>query len=169
MESEAYLIAGSIVIIVVTLLIEEGISFIIRRAARLAKVRLSAIRDITVGLRIVAILVIISAVLGFTGLSSEFTSLTISGIAALATSLALQSTLSNMIAGILLVRDGTIRVDDQIEYSNIKGKIARIALRNTWIMLDSGAIAVVSNSSLSNGPLVNYTATERLSKRFALR
>src|SRR5271157_380335 len=111
MESELYLIAGSIVIVVATLLIEEGISFIIRRAAKLAKVRPSAIRDITVGLRIVAILVIISAVLGFTGLSSEFTSLTISGIAALATSLALQSTLSNMIAGILLVRDGTIRVD----------------------------------------------------------
>ena len=84
MASEVYLVAGSIVIVVFTLLVEEGISFVIRRAAKLANVRPSVARDAATGLRIVAILVIVSAVLGFTGLSSEFTSLTISGIAALA-------------------------------------------------------------------------------------
>jgi small conductance mechanosensitive channel len=168
MASEVYLVVGSIAITVFTLLVEEGISIIIRRAAKIARVRPSVIRDITGGLRIVAILVIVSAILGFTGLSSEFTSLTISGIAALAASLALQSTLSNVIAGILLIRDGIIRVDDVIEYSGIKGRVVRIALRNTWIMPDSGKIVVVSNSSLSNGPLTNHTGTERLSKKFVL-
>jgi small-conductance mechanosensitive channel len=169
MASELYLVTGSIVIIVSTLLIEEGISFVIRRAAKIAKVRPSVIRDIAAGLRVVAILVIVTGILGITGLSSEFTSLTISGIGALAASLALQSTLSNVIAGILLMSDGVIHVDDVVTYSGLKGKVVRIALRNTWIELDSGDIAVVSNSSISNGPLVNHTAVERLSKKFALK
>ena len=59
-------------------------------------------------------------------------------------------------------------MDDVIEYNGIKGKVVRIALRNTWIMPDSGNIVMVSNSSLSNGPLTNHTATERLSKKFAM-
>ena len=167
MQVDSYLIIGSILIASITFLLEEGISFVIRRGLKIAKVRPSVIRDITTGFRIIAILIAVSGILAFTRLSSEFTSLTISGIAALAASLALQSTLTNVIAGILLMNDGTVRVDDVIEYGGIKGRVARIALRNTWIIIDSEKIAVVSNASLSSGPLVNHTATERLSKKFA--
>jgi small-conductance mechanosensitive channel len=60
-----------------------------------------------------------------------------------------------------------VRLHDTVEYGSVKGKIVRLALRNTWIMMDSGTIAVVSNSQLSNGPLINHTATARLSKRYA--
>jgi small-conductance mechanosensitive channel len=168
MVSDVYLVLGTIVIIAAVLLVEEGASFIIRRAAKVAKIRPVVTRDLVAGLRIIAVIVIISAVLGFTGLSSEFTSLTISGIAALIASLALQSSLSNVIAGIFLVNDGVVRIDDVIEYSGVKGKVVRIALRNIWIKPESGAIAVISNSSLSSGPLINYTAVDRLSKKFAI-
>jgi small conductance mechanosensitive channel len=167
--SELYLISGSISIIATTFAIEEAINFVIRRAAKAAGVRNAFVRDASVGLRVVAVLVAVSAVLGFTKLSSEFTSLTVSGIAALAVSLALQSTLSNMIAGLLLLYDRTIRIGDIIEYSGVKGRVARIALRNTWIEMDSGKIAMVSNSNLSSGPLINHSAADRLSKKFALR
>jgi small conductance mechanosensitive channel len=168
MATEIYLASGTIAIIVAVLLIEEGISFIIRRAAKAAKIRPVITRDLVTGLRIVALVIIISAVLSFTGLASEFTSLTISGIAALVASLALQSSLSNVIAGIFLINDGVVRIDDEIEYSGVKGKVVRIALRNIWIKTESGAIAVVSNSSLSSGPLVNHTAIERLSKKLGI-
>ena len=169
MASQLYLIIVSIVIITAILLIEEGISFIIRRAAKLAKIRPVITRDLIAGLRIIAVVAIISSILGLTGLSAEFTSLTISGIAALVVSLALQSSLSNIIAGVFLVNDGIVRIDDVIEYNGMKGKVVRIALRNTWIKSDGGSIAVVSNSALSSGPLINYTAEERISKKFALR
>ena len=168
MMSESYVITSTIVVIVVTFSIEEVISLIIRRAARVANVRPAFVRDITVGLRIVAALIVISTLLGLTGLSSEFTSLTISGIAALAVTLALQSSLSNVIANIILLREKAIRVDDTIQVSGIKGRIVRIALINTWIKLDSGEIAVVSNSNLLSGPFINFTATDRLTKNFAL-
>jgi small conductance mechanosensitive channel len=103
-----------------------------------------------------------------TGLASEFTALTLSGIGALAVSLALQNTLSNIISGIFLFSDGLIHLNDIVEYSSVRGKVVRIALRNTWIKMDSGEIAVISNSLLSGGPLINHSATARLSKKYAI-
>jgi len=166
MLSIGYIVSGSVLVAATTLLIEETINVIIRRAARAADVRPYLIRDVSVALRVIAFLIIASSILSLTGLSDHFTSLTISGIAALAVSLALQSSLTNVIAGILLINQRAIRVDDVIEYGSVKGKVVRIALINTWLLLDSGKVAVISNSNLSNGPLINHTATERLSKRY---
>lgn len=151
-----------------TVILEEVISFVIRRGARLAGASKTVIRDVGVGLRVVAALVILSEALSLFGLASEFTALTISGIGALTISLALQTTLSNIISGFLLFTDGVVRLDDEIEYSGIKGKVVRLALRNTWIKKEDGTLAVVSNSSLSGGPLVNHTAAKRLLKRYAI-
>lgn len=44
----------------------------------------------------------------------------------------------------------------------------RIALRNTWIQADKGGLAVVGNSSLAGGPLINYSASARLAERYEL-
>jgi len=168
MVSIVELVAGVVVSIVATVLIEEAISFVIRRAAKAAGTSSTVIRDIGVALRVIAILIILAAILSLTGLASEFTALTISGIGALAVSIALQNTLSNVVSGILLLYDGVIHLDDNIEYSSVKGKVVRLALRNTWIKTDSGKIAVISNSLLSSGPLINHSATERLSKKYAI-
>jgi small-conductance mechanosensitive channel len=139
------------------------------RAARRAGAEPVVIRDMGEGFRIVAAVAVVSAILSVTGLATEFTALTMSGIAALVVSLALQTTLSNIIAGMLLFSDGAIRLHDQVEFGGIKGKVERLASRNTWIKTESGAVVIVSNSNLSNGPLINHSATERLSKRYAIR
>ena len=167
MDSIYALATGAIAIAASTILIEEPISFIIRRAAKIAGASSTVTRDIGVSLRVIAVLVIASGIFRITGLASEFTALTISGIGAIAVSLALQTTLTNIISGILLFTDGIVRVNDEIEYSGLKGKVVRVALRNTWIRKDDGTIAVVSNSSLSGGPLLNHTASTRLSKKYA--
>lgn len=163
------LIIGVAVGAVVTILIEEGINRVIRRAAKASGTNPTVIRDIGVAMRVIAVLVIATVILSLTGLASEFTAITISGIGALAVSLALQNTLSNIISGILLFHDGVIHLNDVVEYGSIKGKVVRLALRNTWIRTDSGEIAVISNSLLAGGPLINHTATERLSKKYAIQ
>lgn len=162
------LVVGVVLGTAVTILIEEVISFLIRRAAKVAGASSTVIRDVGAAMRVIAILVVIAGILSFTGLASEFTALTLSGIGALAVSLALQNTLSNIISGIFLFSDGLIHLNDTVEYSNVKGKVVRIALRNTWIKMDSGEIAVISNSLLSGGPLINHSATARLSKKYAI-
>jgi small conductance mechanosensitive channel len=159
---------GAAVSIVVTVLFEEAISSVIRRAAKVAGTSPTVIRDVVVALRVIAVLIILAGILSLTGLASEFTALTISGIGALAVSIALQNTLSNVISGVLLLYDGVIHLNDTVEYGSIKGKVVRLALRNTWIKTDSGNIAVISNSLLSSGPLINHSAKERLSKKYAI-
>jgi len=146
---------------------EESLSFVMRRVARRAKAGPTVARDIGATLRIVAAALVLSNVLSYTGLSSLFTGLTVSAVVAVAVSLALQTTLSNVISGLLLFSDGVLRLGDTIEYSSAKGEVVRIGLRNTWIKTERGHFTVVGNSQLSAGPLINHTATERLSKKYA--
>jgi small-conductance mechanosensitive channel len=96
------------------------------------------------------------------GLTSEFTALTVSGIVAIALSLALQTTLTNVMSGILLLLDGSIRVSDSVEYSGVKGEVVKIGLRNAWIKTNEGNLVIIGNSQLASGPLTNYTASQQL-------
>jgi len=97
-----------------------------------------------------------------TGIASEFQALTVTGLAGLAISLALQTTLSNILAGVLLFSDKTLRLHDVISLGEIKGTVIRVGLRSTWIRTQEGNIAIIGNSTLMNGPFINYTAQERL-------
>ncbi len=111
---------------------------------------------------------IVAGVAYLTGISSELTTLTISGIGGLAVSLALQNTLSNIIAGVLLLNDGIIRLGDDIQYGGpggVRGTVVKLSLRTTWIRTEAGVITVIGNSNLSAGPILNYTAKARLEKK----
>jgi small conductance mechanosensitive channel len=147
---------------------EESFSFVIRRLARRAGAAPTVTRDIGATLRVIALALVLSDVLTFSGFSSLFTGLTVSAIVAVAVSLALQNTLSNVISGILLLSDGVVRLHDTIEYGGAKGEVVRIGLRNTLIRTKEGHISVIGNASLSGGPLTNHSAAERLSKKYDL-
>ena len=121
------LVLGVVVGTFITVLIEEGINRVIRRGAKKAGTNPTVIRDIAVAMRVIAVLVIVTVILSLTGLASEFTTITISGIGALAVSLALQNTLSNIISGILMFHDGLIHLNDTVEYGSVKGKVVRLA------------------------------------------
>jgi len=66
---------------------EELISLVTRRAARAAGAGSTVLRDIKTGTRLIALVIIFSNGLNSAGLSSLFTTLTISGILAVALSL----------------------------------------------------------------------------------
>ena len=143
-------------------------TIVARLAAGISK-RAGAPRDVANSVRewiaVVMILIAVAVVASLTGISSEFTTLTISGIAGLALSLALQTTLSNVIAGVLMLRDGVLRTGDLIEFGSIKGEVIKLSLRSTWIRTTDGAISIIGNSNLSAGPIINRTAKGRLEKK----
>ncbi len=147
-------------------LVLEAIGRLFRSLAQRAGARPVTVNGIRDGLRIIWLLVSAAEVISVTQLASEFTVLTISGIAGLVLSLSLQSVFSNIIAGLFLLRDGAVRVGDEIEFSGVRGRVARVALRNTWVVTDSGTVAIIGNSALMSGPLVNHTAAPRF--RFEL-
>lgn len=156
-------IVASIVGVVVSFAVIQGAGFAIKSFAKRAGVTAAQLQTISDVVTVVWLVVAATAILSITGLASEFTTLTLSGIVGVAISLALQSTLSNMISGFLLFHDKAIRLNDEIQFSGIKGKVVQIGLRATWVKTTDGNIAVIGNSNLSSGPLVNYTSKERLS------
>ena len=138
----------------------------ITASARRAGVPQGQLRIFQEGLMYIFIVLASVTVVHLSGLTSEFTTLTISGIAAIALSLALQTSLSNVISGVLLLLDNTLRINDMIEYSGIKGQVVKIGLRSSWVKTSEGNIVIISNSQIANGPLINYTTGERLMKKF---
>ncbi len=159
------LVTQAVVVIAVSWLIAEFLTRIIARAAKRAGASPELTRTVREALSIVWIALAAAAIFSITGIASTFSFLTLSGLVGLAISLALQNTLSNIISGILLLSDGVLRLHDSVEYSGIRGRVVRIGLRTTWVKTDSGDIVIISNNYVANGPLINYTAGDRLEKK----
>jgi small-conductance mechanosensitive channel len=160
------LILGSVAIILVAAFLGELLSRIIRSLLRHAGARKGtqnavrdALRAIWIGLAGLGVFALVTG-------QGPTSILAASGIAALVLSFSIQTTLTNMISGILLLRDRALRVGDQISYSGVKGRVIRIALRNTWVLAEDGSVAIIANASLTSGPLINYTASSRFASEY---
>lgn len=81
------------------------------------------------------------------------------GIGGLAIGLALQSTLANLFAGMQIISDKPIEVNDFIELpsANIQGWVEDIKLRSTRIRTYPNNIVIVPNSMLINSVITNMT------------
>ncbi|MDX1577918.1 MAG: mechanosensitive ion channel [Gemmatimonadota bacterium] len=89
--------------------------------------------------------------------------LTGAGVMGLALSLAAKDTLSNLIAGVLLIIDRPFRVGDRIELwdapneTGTWGDVIEIGLRATKIRNPDNLIVVVPNNEIMRRDIVNYT------------
>jgi MscS family membrane protein len=81
------------------------------------------------------------------------------GIAGLALSLAAQDTLSDAIAGFIILADQPYRVGDRIEIQGegTWGDVMDIGLRTTRIRTRDNRMVIVPNSVISKNQVVNYT------------
>ncbi|MBB3285547.1 MULTISPECIES: mechanosensitive ion channel domain-containing protein [Rhizobium] len=79
------------------------------------------------------------------------------GAAGLAIGLALQGTLQNIAAGIMLLILRPFRVGEYIETANVKGYIRDIGLFATEMKTADGLYLMAPNSTLWNTPIINYS------------
>jgi small conductance mechanosensitive channel len=79
------------------------------------------------------------------------------GAAGLAIGLALQGTLQNIAAGIMLLILRPFRVGEYIETTNIKGYVKDIGLFATEMKTADGVYLMAPNSTLWNTPILNYS------------
>ena len=163
------LIAAEVVAAVLGIAI---VGTLLTRLVRSIALRAGASKSVANSIRqwILVLMVVsaVAAVASLTGISSQFTTLTISGIGGLAVTLALQNTLSNIIAGVLMLQDGVLRLGDEIEFGAVRGEVVKLSLRTTWIKTREGVITVIGNSNLAAGPIVNHTAKARLERKLQL-
>lgn len=82
------------------------------------------------------------------------------GIVGIAVGFAARDTLSNFIAGMLILADKSFRIGDIIEMSGQNGKVIKLGLRVTTIKTEGNKIIIMPNSNFSKNIYVNYTAQE---------
>jgi small conductance mechanosensitive channel len=106
--------------------------------------------------RYAILILVFIAVLGQLGVQTT-SLLTVIGAAGLAIGLALQGTLSNIAAGIMLLYLRPFRSGDTIETPLIAGRVKEIGLFATTMETLDGLFYFVPNSALWNVPLKNQT------------
>lgn len=103
-------------------------------------------------------IVILVLVIGLTQLGIQTASLlAVLGAAGLAIGLALQGTLSNIAAGIMLLYLRPFHVGDQIEVGTQSGAVEEIGLFACQLRTFDGLFLLLPNSAIWNQPLENHT------------
>ena len=81
------------------------------------------------------------------------------GIGAMAIGMAAKDTLSDMIAGILILIDRPYSVGDIVYVkNNLKGKVITIGLRNTRLLTKNNVEIIVPNSSMGTSKIINESS-----------
>lgn len=75
------------------------------------------------------------------------------GIGAVAIGFAFQDIFKNFLAGVLIMLREKMRIGDQIECDQIRGKVEHISLRETHVRQLSGELTIVPNSMLFEKPV----------------
>lgn len=94
--------------------------------------------------------------LGFVGVPTT-SILTVIGTTSLALALALQSTLSNVAAGIMLAWIRPVAVGEYIKGDGVEGEVVEIGLFGTRLRSTSGLYVFTNNNRLWNGPITNHS------------
>ena len=79
------------------------------------------------------------------------------GVGGLAVALAAKPTLENILAGVILFLDGSIKVGDTIDSSPLSGVIEDIGMRSTRIRAADGSLITVTNSELADKVIKNVS------------
>lgn len=110
--------------------------------------------------RYAVLILFLIAALGQLGVQTA-SLLAVLGAAGLAIGLALQGTLQNIAAGIMLIYLRPFRAGDYIETAAVAGTVVEIGLFVTHLETAEGLFLFVPNSSLWNTPLKNYSRNPR--------
>jgi small conductance mechanosensitive channel len=82
------------------------------------------------------------------------------GAAGLAVGLALQGTLSNFGAGVLLILFKPFKVGDYVEAGGTSGVVEKVSIFSTWLRTPDNKQVIAPNSGVIGGNITNYTAKD---------
>lgn len=109
-----------------------------------------------------ALLTVVVLIAAIGALGVQTTSLlAVLGAAGLAVGLALQGSLSNFAAGVLIVAFRPYKVDDVIEAGGITGTVKAVQIFTTIINTVDNKKVIVPNSQIMNGTIINYSANDK--------
>ena len=110
--------------------------------------------------RMVLLVVVVIAAIGQLGI--ETTSfIAIFGAAGLAVGLALQGSLSNFAAGVLIVLFRPYRVGDFVEAAGISGSVEKVQILTTVLKTGDNKQIIVPNGQIMDSIITNYSANDK--------
>jgi small-conductance mechanosensitive channel len=149
--------AGAVLVVVLGYWLS---SLIARRVERLAVVR-GRIAPQSAALLRSWILFVVAAILVIFALVSASIPLTafafLGGALAIAAGFGLQTLLKNFVAGVMLLFERPMRLDDLVEVDGIRGRVTSIGIRASTITSADGIETLIPNSAFVENKLTNWT------------
>jgi len=111
------------------------------------------------------ILIVVAVISGVTALGIDLSVIFV-GSAALLVGIGfgLQHLFKDFISGIIILFDGTIKVNDVIEVDGIVCRVKEIKLRTTAVMTREDKFIILPNSVITEGKVVNWTYSHHTSR-----
>lgn len=158
LEFSLNLLAG-LLILLVGRAVAHWLRRMVRRVATQAKIDETLVRFVT-NLAYAAMLVfVVLSALNRVGIdTTSFTAVV--GAAGLAVGFALQGSLSNFAAGVMLIVFKPFCVGDQVQAGGSTGTVVEIQIFNTLIRTDNNALIFVPNGAITSATITNFSADE---------
>jgi small conductance mechanosensitive channel len=153
-------VLGAIAVLIVGRWVAGVIRKNVRRGLERAGTDASLVPFVTSLIYYLVLTVVVIAVLSLFGI--ETTSLiAVLGAAGLAVGLALQGTLSNFAAGVMLLIFRPFRIGDFVDAAGIAGTVQEIGIFVTILHTPDNVRMIVPNSEIGSGIIKNFSANEQ--------
>lgn len=160
-------IMGVLLVLLLAWIALRAIRSLVKRRAQKAPEQASRLHSAYLLLKYVVWVLAITVALRV--LSIDLTFL-IAGSAALLVGLGLgiQSTFNDIVSGIIILMEGTIRVGDVLEVDGLVGRVTKIDLRTSTVFSRDGMNVIVPNHHFINENVVNWSH-DALETRFGIK
>ena len=149
-------IISAIAILVIGFWIAKSLTKLLKKVLNSRNVDVTLIGFLTSALRFTLYLFVIIAAVSRLGI--ETTSLIAAlGAAGLAIGLALQGSLSNVAAGVMLIIFRQIKVGQLVESGGVSGTVEKVGIFNTTLVTVDNKVIFIPNSKLINDNIINYS------------
>ncbi|MFW0700612.1 small-conductance mechanosensitive channel MscS [Pantoea sp. R13S299] len=154
--SYAVNIVAAIAIIIIGMIIARIISNAVNRLLRARHIDATVADFLSALVRYGVIAFTIIAALGRIGVQTASV-IAVLGAAGLAVGLALQGSLSNLAAGVLLVTFRPFRTGEFVDLGGVMGTVLHVQIFSTTLRTADGKIVVVPNGKIISGNIVNFS------------
>ncbi|MGG2079832.1 small-conductance mechanosensitive channel MscS [Lelliottia nimipressuralis] len=154
--SYAVNIVAAIAIIIVGMIVARVVSNTINRVMRARQIDATVADFLSALVRYGLIAFTLIAALGRVGVQTASV-IAVLGAAGLAIGLALQGSLSNLAAGVLLVTFRPFRSGEYVDLGGIAGTVLQVQIFSTTLRTVDGRIVVVPNGKIIAGNIINFS------------
>ena len=148
-------IVGAVIVLIIGRMVAGIIRSSVRKAMIKAEVDATLVPFVASLVYYAVLAVVIIAVLSLFGIQTT-SLIAVLGAAGLAVGLALQGTLSNFAAGVMLLIFRPFKVGDLVEVGGITGKVVAVRIFSTVLKTGDNIMITVPNSQTWGGTIKNY-------------